>query len=72
MEQISLREPLLLVFEDVHWADELSVRLLAFLSHRLSTWPVLAVLTAREEEMAATPVLRQLLSELDRERKRCC
>ena len=40
---------------------------MAFLSHRLSTWPVLAVLTAREEEMAATPVLRQLLSELDRE-----
>ncbi len=67
VEQIALREPLLLVFEDVHWADELSVRLLAFLSHRLSTWPVLAVLTAREEEMGGAPVLRQLLSELDRE-----
>ena len=69
VKRVLLREshsqPLLLVFEDVHWADELSVRLMAFLSHRLSTWPVLAVLTAREEEMAATPVLRQLLSELD-------
>jgi DNA-binding SARP family transcriptional activator len=70
VEQLAVAQPLLLVLEDVHWADELSLRLLAFMSHRLAGWPVLVVLTAREEDVAATPALRQLLLELEREG--CC
>src|SRR5262244_1647457 len=53
--------PLLLVLEDVHWADEASLRLTSVLSRRIPTWPILIVLTAREEEVAEMPVLRDLL-----------
>jgi DNA-binding SARP family transcriptional activator/tetratricopeptide (TPR) repeat protein len=60
--------PLLLALEDLQWADELSLRLLAYLARRLSRCPVLVVGTAREDELAEAPVLRQLLGELDGER----
>src|SRR5207247_340824 len=33
--------PLMLILEDLHWADEMSVRLLGFLAHRVVAWPVL-------------------------------
>jgi DNA-binding SARP family transcriptional activator len=67
VERLARSQPLLLVLEDLHWADELSLRLLAFVSHRVARWPVLVVLTAREEEMLTTPGLRQLLLEVERE-----
>lgn len=65
VELTARREPLLLVVEDAHWADEASLQLFAFIAHRLAAWPVLLIATAREEEIA--PALRQVLSEIDRE-----
>ena len=59
--------PTLLVLEDVHWADEMSLRLLAFLGRRIEPWPVLVVVTAREEELADAPALRHAIDELARE-----
>jgi DNA-binding SARP family transcriptional activator/pimeloyl-ACP methyl ester carboxylesterase len=64
LQQLSAREPLLLVLEDLHWADELSLRLLAFLGRRVQTERILIVLTAREEELADNPVLRRTLQDL--------
>jgi tetratricopeptide (TPR) repeat protein len=61
------RQPLLLVLEDFHWADEMSVRLLAFIARRLSTWPVLAAMTTREEDLHEAPMLRHALEDLERE-----
>jgi len=61
LEQLANAQPLVLVLEDAHWADEMSVRLISVLSRRLATWPILVVVTAREEEMADAPVLRDLL-----------
>ena len=58
------REPLVLILEDVHWADELSVRLLAFLARRIAGWPVLILVTAREEEVDARSMLQRTLEEL--------
>ena len=55
---------MVLVLEDLHWADELSVRLLAFLGRRVQTERVLIVLTAREEELADNPMLRRTLQDL--------
>lgn len=55
------------MLEDLHWADEMSLRLLAFLSRRIRPWPVALVATAREEAVADTPVLYRVLQELDRE-----
>ncbi|MGH7312761.1 MAG: ATP-binding protein, partial [Candidatus Rokuibacteriota bacterium] len=61
------RQPLLLVLEDLHWADDMSLRLLAFLGRRLGGWPVLVAVTAREEELPDAPVLRRTLGDLERE-----
>ena len=50
---LAARQPLLLILEDLHWADEMSVRLLAYLGHRLQDWPILLVATARADEPEA-------------------
>jgi DNA-binding SARP family transcriptional activator/KaiC/GvpD/RAD55 family RecA-like ATPase len=61
------RQPVFLVLEDLHWADDMSLRLLAFLGRRLGGWPVLVAVTVREEEVPDAPVLRHALEELERE-----
>src|ERR1700685_4485056 len=48
---LAARAPLVLVLEDLHWADESSRELLAFLAVRLRAQPVLVVGTLREEEL---------------------
>lgn len=60
---LALRQPLLLVLEDLHWADDMSLRLLAFLSRRGAAWPVLLVGTIRREEMLDAPAVTRLLHE---------
>lgn len=61
------RQPLLLVLEDLHWADEMSVRLLSFVGRRLGDWPVLVTVTVRDEDLPDAPVLRHALEDLQRE-----
>jgi DNA-binding SARP family transcriptional activator len=61
--------PLLLVLEDVHWADEMSLRIIAFLGRRLHSIAVLVAVTARQEELIDVPMLRRILDELRRERR---
>src|SRR5438128_2207603 len=41
--------PLLIVLEDLHWADEMSLRLLVFLARRIVELPILVVGTLRVE-----------------------
>jgi DNA-binding SARP family transcriptional activator len=65
LARIARRHPLVVVLEDLHWADEMSVRLLAFLGRRLHTVPLLVLGTIREEELADSALLRQTLDELD-------
>jgi len=55
---------MMIVLEDMHWADAASARLLAFLARRLGARPVLIVATFRPEETLQTPVLDQALAEL--------
>jgi DNA-binding CsgD family transcriptional regulator len=43
--------PTVIVFEDVHWADELTLELLGFLARRIATMPVLLVVTYRDDEI---------------------
>jgi DNA-binding CsgD family transcriptional regulator len=61
---LAARAPLVLVLEDLHWADESSRELLAFLAVRLRAQPVLVVGTLREEELG--PAARRWLAELER------
>ncbi len=55
------------MLEDVHWADEMSLRLLAFLARRIPSWRVLLVVTSREEELTEAATARRTLEELSRE-----
>jgi DNA-binding SARP family transcriptional activator len=65
LRRLARRQPLVVVLEDLHWADEMSVRLLAFLGRRVQAVPLLTLATVREEELADTMFLRQALDELD-------
>lgn len=58
-------QPLLLVFEDLHWSDDTSLEFLLRLARRIDSQQTLLLLTYRSEELR--PVLNHFLAELDRE-----
>jgi class 3 adenylate cyclase len=60
---LAARSPLVLVLEDLHWADESSREMLTFLAVRLREEPVMIVGTLREEEL--TEAVRRWLTELE-------
>src|SRR5579872_2917388 len=60
---LAARSPLVLVLEDLHWADESSRELLTFLAVRLREEPVMIVGTLREDDL--TDSVRRWLSELE-------
>src|SRR5262249_41993017 len=66
IERLANWGPLMLVLEDLHWAGEMSLRLLAFVARRLHDWRVLVVATARDEEVAEAPTTRRILEEVGR------
>jgi DNA-binding SARP family transcriptional activator len=65
--EFARRQPLLVVVEDLHWADEMSVRFLAFVSRRLRGHRVLILATVRDEELPVAPVLQSALQEFQGE-----
>jgi tetratricopeptide (TPR) repeat protein len=67
LAHVAGEQPTLLILEDLHWGDEMSARLLAFIGRRLASWPVVMVATAREEDLVDAPLLRQSFAELERE-----
>lgn len=56
--------PLLLVFEDIHWADENSLELLHYVLRHLANSALLVIGTYRPESVANNSHLSRLLSEL--------
>jgi DNA-binding SARP family transcriptional activator len=66
VENVAARQPLVLILENLHWADEMSLRLLAFVSRRITTWRMLLLVTARQEELADASMARRTLEELAR------
>src|ERR1700736_14815 len=60
------QHPVLLVVEDIHWCDDLSLDLLLYLARRCRQVPLLLLVTYRSEEFY--PRLRRWLTQLDRER----
>lgn len=69
LEQLFRRlaeRPLVVLLEDLHWADEMSIRLLSFLARRLEGVPIAFLVTARPEELPDTLALDRALAELER------
>lgn len=64
---IAQERPLVLVLEDMQWADHASVELLRYLVRRVSTAPMLVIATYRDDELALGDPLYLLLPQLVRE-----
>lgn len=67
LDALAQRAPLLVVLEDLHWADALSMRLGGFLGRRARTGPMLILGTSRDEELEAGGILHKLGDALARE-----
>lgn len=62
------RQPLMLVLDDLHWADLSSLQLLQFLAREMSATPMLIVGTYREAEVKQDEARAEVLGSLSRER----
>jgi DNA-binding CsgD family transcriptional regulator len=58
------RAPIVVAFEDMHWADEATLDLVKFLGRRIGPIPVLFILTYRDDEIGAQHPLRAVLGDL--------
>jgi DNA-binding NarL/FixJ family response regulator len=68
LERLASDEPMLLVLEDVHWADQTSLELLHHLAHRAPSLRMLILATYRSDELHSAHPLRRLLGSLARDR----
>ncbi|WP_162605653.1 helix-turn-helix transcriptional regulator [Jiangella ureilytica] len=68
LEHVAADRPLVLVLEDLHWADRSTRQLLGFAVRALGTARVLIVGTYRSDEVTRDHPLRILLAELERVR----
>ena len=69
LHHLAADRPLVAMFEDLHWADEMSLRLLAFAGRRLAGRRTLLMATARDEDLSLAPLLGQTLDELERDQR---
>ena len=69
LKQIAGSQPLVLLLEDLHWADEASLLLLQFLAKELHDVPLLVVGTYRNVEIGRRHPLSRTLADLSRERR---
>jgi len=58
------REPTVIVFEDIHWADEATLDLIKFLARRITRVRCLFLLTYRDNEVNASHPLWSVLGQL--------
>jgi DNA-binding SARP family transcriptional activator len=68
LERTAAARPLLVVLEDLHWADPTSLQLLAFLATRLGGIPLMVLATYRLSEAGTNPPLAEALAVLARHR----
>ena len=61
---VTAQQPTVLVFEDVHWADDTTLDLLRFLGRRAGTTRALLVATYRDDEVGPDHPLRTRLGDL--------
>jgi tetratricopeptide (TPR) repeat protein len=66
--RLAREQPMLLILDDLHWADESSLSLLSHLARRLSNLPLLLVGTYRDVEASVGRGLARTLEELLRGR----
>ncbi|MHA7985895.1 helix-turn-helix transcriptional regulator [Rathayibacter sp. CAU 1779] len=68
-ENVARQRRLVLVIEDIHWADRSTVELLRFLVSMLTGGGILIIVTYRSDEIVRGHPLRPVLPELERSRR---
>jgi len=68
LKSVSQRQPLVLVLDDLHWADQPSLALLQFVARELGGARLLIIGTYRDMELSRQHPLAEALGELTRER----
>ncbi len=58
------QKPSVVVFEDVHWADDATLDLLRYLGRRIDTAPTLLIVTYRDDELGPRHPLRLVVGDL--------
>jgi DNA-binding CsgD family transcriptional regulator len=66
IESVSKSQPVLIVFEDVHWSDEATLDLIVHLARAIVAQPVVLAISHRTDEVGTA--LAHALTELDRTR----
>ncbi|WP_267480485.1 ATP-binding protein [Roseibium aggregatum] len=66
----SLREPVVLVIEDLHWADDRTLDWLKFIGRRIAMLPLLLVCSYRDDQLAGYHPLRSAMGEIVPARKK--
>lgn len=64
--QLAAKQPVLAVFEDLHWSDETTLEFLLHLGRRIESHRILLLMTYRNDELH--PALPHFLAEIDRQR----
>jgi DNA-binding CsgD family transcriptional regulator/tetratricopeptide (TPR) repeat protein len=64
IHELNRRGPVILVLEDVHWADEATLDIIKLLGRRLSRAPALILVSYRDEQLDRAHPLRLLLGDL--------
>lgn len=67
IRQFALRTPLLIVFEDLHWATDSVLAALHYLVRHTAALPVLCLATYRAEEIGETHALTTMATQLARD-----
>jgi len=60
----ALRSPMIIILEDLHWADEATLDVLRLLGRRVTGLSALVIATYRDEQMERVHPLRMVLGEL--------
>lgn len=68
LQRIAQQRPLVLLLEDLHWADQSTLDLLVFLVANARSGRLLVVVTFRSDELGPTHPLRRVVAELSRRR----
>jgi ATP/maltotriose-dependent transcriptional regulator MalT len=66
LERASENGPLVVIMEDIHWADESTRHVLRFLARALADAPVMIIATYRTDELTRRHPLRPFLAEVGR------
>ena len=61
----NLQQPAIVIFEDIHWADEATLDFIKFLARRITQLECLFILTYRDNEIRSSHPLRNILGQLN-------